>query len=98
MDENLLEKDLSINFLTEKMNMTPSTLYRKIKGLTGLSGNEFIRKYRLQKAMKLMTQEGYNISETAYACGFSDSNYFRSCFKQEFGMTPSEYLKQLNQK
>ena len=98
VDENLIEKDLSINFLTEKMNMTPSTLYRKIKGLTGLSGNEFIRKYRLQKAMKLMTQEGYNISETAYACGFSDSNYFRSCFKQEFGMTPSEYLKQLHQK
>lgn len=98
VDENLLEKDLNINLLTEKMNMTPSTLYRKIKGLTGLSGNEFIRKYRLQKGLKLMTQEGYNISETAYACGFSDSNYFRSCFKQEFGMTPSEYLKQLNQK
>lgn len=98
VDENLMEKDLNIAFLTEKMNMTSSTLYRKIKGLTGLSGNEFIRKYRLQKALKYMKEEGYNISETAYACGFSDSGYFRSCFKQEFGMNPSEYLKQLHQK
>lgn len=98
VDENLTEKDLSISFLTERMNMTTSTLYRKIKGLTGLSANEFIRKYRLQKSLKYMKDEGYNISETAYACGFSDSGYFRNCFKQEFGITPSEYLKQLHQK
>ena len=94
VDENITDKDLNIAFLTEKMNMTPSTLYRKIKGLTGLSGNEFIRKYRLQKSLKIMTEEGLNISETAFACGFSDSGYFRNCFKQEFGMTPSEYIKQ----
>ena len=94
VDENISDKDLNIAFLTEKMNMTPSTLYRKIKGLTGLSGNEFIRKYRLQKSLKFMYEDGLNISETAYACGFSDSGYFRNCFKQEFGMTPSEYLKQ----
>lgn len=98
VDENLTEKDLSISFVTERMNMTTSTLYRKIKGLTGLSANEFIRKYRLQKSLKYMKDEGYNISETAYACGFSDSGYFRNCFKQEFGITPSEYLKQLHQK
>ena len=98
VDENLTEKDLNISFLTERMNMTTSTLYRKIKGLTGLSANEFIRKYRLQKSLKYMKDEGYNISETAYACGFSDSGYFRNCFKQEFGITPSEYLKQLHQK
>jgi DNA-binding response OmpR family regulator/anti-sigma regulatory factor (Ser/Thr protein kinase) len=94
VDENITDKDLNITFLTERMSMTTSTLYRKIKGLTGLSGNEFIRKYRLQKSLKYMVEEGYNISETAYACGFSDSGYFRNCFKQEFGMTPSEYLKQ----
>jgi DNA-binding response OmpR family regulator len=94
VDENITDKDLNITFLTERMSMTTSTLYRKIKGLTGLSGNEFIRKYRLQKGLKYMIEEGYNISETAYACGFSDSGYFRNCFKQEFGMTPSEYLKQ----
>lgn len=98
VDENLVENDLSITFLTEKMNMTSSTLYRKIKGLTGLSGNEFIRKYRLQKSLKFMKEDGYNISETAYACGFNGSGYFRSCFKQEFGISPSEYLKQLHQK
>lgn len=97
VDENLTDKELNITFLTERMSMTTSTLYRKIKGLTGLSANEFIRKYRLQKSLKYMKDEGYNISETAYACGFSDSGYFRNCFKQEFGITPSEYLKQLHQ-
>lgn len=96
VEENLSDKELNIAFLTEKMNMTTSTLYRKIKGLTGLSGNEFIRKYRLQRSLKYMKEEGYNISETAYACGFNDSGYFRNCFKQEFGMTPSEFLKQLH--
>lgn len=97
VDENLTDHNLCITFLTEKMNMTTSTLYRKIKGLVGLSGNEFIRKYRLQKSLKYMKEEGYNITETAYACGFSDSGYFRNCFKQEFGITPSEYIKQTHQ-
>ena len=41
-----------------------------------------------------MLEEGYNISEAAYATGFSDVGYFRNCFKGEYGMTPSEYMKQ----
>lgn len=95
VSENLAEENLDISFLTQKMHMSTSTLYRKIKSLTGMSGNEFIRKFRLKQGLRLMLKEGYNISEAAYACGFNDSGYFRNCFKQTYGMTPSEYLKNI---
>ena len=93
IEDNIKQDALDIDFLTEKMNMSRSSLYRKIKGLTGLSGNEFIKKFKLKHCIKLM-QTGMNISESAYASGFNDVNYFRICFKREFGKSPSEYLKQ----
>ena len=79
------------------MNMSHSTLYRKIKALTGASGNEFIRKVRLRYSVRLMVEEGYNISGAAFASGFNDGNYYRNCFKEEYGMLPSDYLKQRQQ-
>ena len=72
--------------------MSHSTLYRKIKGLTEMSANEFIRKIKKRKSIELM-KDGYSISEIAYTLGFSSSAYFRQCFKDEFGMSPTEYIK-----
>lgn len=95
IEENITVEKLDINFMTDKMNMSHSTLYRKIKGLTGVSGNEFIRKIKLRHGLFLLTKERLNISEAAYASGFSDIGYFRKCFKEEYGATPSQYLKQL---
>lgn len=95
IEENITVEKLDINFMTDKMNMSHSTLYRKIKGLTGISGNEFIRKIKLRHGLFLLTKERLNISEAAYASGFSDIGYFRKCFKEEYGATPSQYLKQL---
>ena len=79
--------------LAEQMRMSHSTLYRKIKGLTGMTGNEFIRKLRLKNSLRLLTDTDSNVSEAAYASGFNDLGYFRTCFKEEYGMSPSEYLK-----
>ena len=79
--------------LSEQMHMSHSTLYRKIKGLTGMTGNEFIRKLRLKNSLRLLTDTDSNVSESAYASGFNDLGYFRTCFKEEYGMSPSEYLK-----
>lgn len=76
------------------MNMNHSTLYRKIKSLTGLSGNEFIRKIRLKDSLRLLMEEGLNIPEAAYASGFNDLGNFRSCSREENGIAPSEYIKQ----
>ena len=95
VEENIELDKLDMAFVRDKMHMSHSTLYRKIKGLTGLSGNEFIRKIRLKHSLRLLTEERFNISEAAYASGFNDLGYFRSCFKEEYGMVPSEYIKQL---
>ena len=91
---NVNTEKLDMPFIAAQMHMSHSTLYRKIKGLLGISGTEFIRRIRLRYSLKLMLEEGYNISEAAYATGFSDVGYFRNCFKGEYGMTPSEYMKQ----
>jgi len=104
LDKKFLDeliKIIELNVNTEKLDMpfiaaqmSHSTLYRKIKGLLGISGTEFIRRIRLRYSLRLMLEEGYNISEAAYAAGFSDVGYFRNCFKGEYGMTPSDYMKQ----
>lgn len=94
VEANVDKDKLDMSFMKDKMNMSHSTLYRKIKGLTGLSGNEFIRKIRLKNSMRLLTEAGCNVSEAAYASGFNDLGYFRTCFKEVYGMSPSEYLKQ----
>lgn len=93
IEENLNTDKMDITFLTEKMKMSHSTFYRKVKGLTGISANEFIRKIRLKNSLQLLMAGAYNISEAAYMTGFNDIKYFRECFKEEYGMTPSEYLK-----
>ena len=94
VEENIDTPQLAMPFMIGKMNMSHSTLYRKIKGLTGISGNELIRKIRLKNSLRLLMEEGLNISEAAYASGFNDLGYFRTCFKEEYGMAPSEYIKQ----
>lgn len=95
IEENLDMAKLDVVFLREKMFMSGSTFYRKVKGITNLSPNEFIRKVRLRKAVSLLIAGGHNISEVAYMTGFSDAGYFRACFKSEYGATPSEYIRKL---
>jgi signal transduction histidine kinase/DNA-binding response OmpR family regulator len=96
IEENLRMENLDISFLREKMNMSHSSFYRKIKALTGISANEFIRKIKIKNGLQLLLTGSYNISETAYTIGFSDVSYFSQCFKEEYGMLPSEYLKNAN--
>ena len=91
IEDNLDTDKLDIGFIREKFNMSHSTFYRKVKGLTGLSANEFIRKIKLKNSLRLLESGLYNISETAYMTGFNDVSYFRQCFKEEYGVTPSEW-------
>ena len=77
------------------MCMSSSTLFRKVKALTGMSTNEYIRKIKMQLAEKYLLEGKYSISEIAFKVGINSSVYFRQCFKEEFGMSASEYLKQL---
>ncbi|MNR03983.1 HTH-type transcriptional activator RhaS [compost metagenome] len=73
--------------------MSQSTLYRKLKGLTGKNINQLVRKIRIQKAAQLLRSGQYNVTEVALMVGINSSIYFRQCFREEFGQLPSEYQK-----
>ncbi len=87
--------DVDVNMLASQLAMSTSTLYRKMKALTGMSTNEYIRKYKMQYAERLLLEGKYSISEISFMVGMNSIAYFRRCFKAEYGMIPSEYLKQL---
>ena len=86
---NLMQSDLDVNFIAQEMCMSYSTLHRRIKSLTGLSANEYVRKHRLTKAMQML-RGGTAINEVAMQCGFNSPSYFTRCFKSEYGILPSE--------
>ncbi len=93
IEDNLDMEKMDIGFIADKMCMSHSTLYRKIKGLTDMSANELIRKIKMQNGEKLLLKGEQSISEISYMIGFSSVAYFRQCFKDEYGMSPSEYVK-----
>ena len=94
IEENLSMEKIDVAFIADKMCMSHSTLYRKIKCLTDMSVNEFVRKIKLKKSVELLLGGEYSIAEISDLAGFSSVAYFRQCFKDEYGMAPSEYLKQ----
>ncbi|WP_317174687.1 two-component regulator propeller domain-containing protein [Dysgonomonas sp. GY75] len=93
IQENISESSFDVNMLAEKLLVSNSSLYRKVKGMTGLSPVEFIRNIRLKYASQMLKEGTRTISEIAYASGFSNPKYFSTCFKEEFNMTPTEYQK-----
>jgi len=95
IEENIEIEQLNIAQIADHMNMSHSTLYRKIKTLTGLSANEFIRKIRMRNAEKLLLSCKFSVAEIIYKVGISTPAYFRQCFKEEFGVTPTEYIKNI---
>lgn len=97
IEERLSSDKIDISYLSDKMCMSNSTLYRKMKALTGLSTNEYVRKIRMKHAEQYLLEGKYNISEIAFKVGINNLFYFRQCFKEEFGYIPSEYLKRLKE-
>lgn len=98
INQNLKSDKLDINFLSGQFFMSSSTLYRKVKSLTGISTKEYINRKRMQKAEQLLLERRLSISEIADETGFDNVVYFRQCFKKEFGAAPSDYLKTLKEK
>ena len=97
IEQHLAESDYDIEQLSTEMNMSKSTLYRKIKTMTGMSALDLIRNVKMKRACMMLLSRQQNISEVAYALGFNSPKYFTKCFKEEFGVTPSEYLQKSDQ-
>lgn len=87
--------NIDIDSLTDALCMSRSTLYRRVKSLTGISANEYIRRKRMEIAKELLIDGGIPVSEIAYKVGCSSMSYFRQTFKDIYGVIPSEYLRNL---
>jgi len=92
IDNNMEEPTLSVEEMGKEVGMSRVTLYRKIKALTNQTAIEFIRNVRLKRAAQLLEQNKLNVNEVAYMVGFIDVDYFRKCFKEQFGYTPKAYI------
>lgn len=93
LDEQLGNETLNVEMLASAMQMSTSSLYRKVKGLSGVSPIDFIKIARLKKAVGLMQAGENRINEISYQVGFSSPAYFSTCFQKQYGKSPSEFLK-----
>lgn len=97
MVDNMDNNELSVEDLVKEMALGRTVFFNKLKGLTGLSPVEYIRDVRVKRAAELLLDERYNITEVTYMVGMNDSRYFAKCFKNAYGVTPTEYKKQHEQ-
>ena len=93
LEENLTNKEFTIDILAEQLKTSRSNMQRKIKGLTGVAPSEYIRIFRLKTAARLL-KEGYRVNEVCSLTGFDNWSYFSKRFKQQFGFSPKEFLGQ----
>ena len=93
MERQLDNNTLTVDELVEEMGMGRTVFFNKLKSLTGLSPVEFIREMRIKRAAQLLEERQYNITEVTYMVGMNDSRYFAKCFKNTYGVTPSEYRR-----
>ena len=94
IEENFSNSELNVNYLAEKLNISRSGLFAKIKTLADVTPNEMIQIVRLKRAAELLLEKKYTISEIGYMVGFSNPSYFSKCFQKQFGVRPMDYIKQ----
>ncbi|MGA9637818.1 hybrid sensor histidine kinase/response regulator transcription factor [Flavobacterium sp.] len=93
VEKHMMNTEFSVELMVKEMALSRSNLYLKIKELTGLSSSEFIRNIRLKRAMQLLEQSDLSVKEIMYMTGFNTASYFSKCFKKQFGVIPSKYLR-----
>jgi signal transduction histidine kinase/DNA-binding response OmpR family regulator len=93
LETSYAKTGISVEKLSEELNISRVHLYRKIKEISGLTPVDYLRNFRLSKAVELLDKRRFSVSEVAYQTGFSSPAYFSKCFKDVFNMTPSEYME-----
>ncbi len=93
MDKQMDNNTLTVDELVDEMGMGRTVFFNKLKSMTGLSPVEFIREMRIKRAAQLLEEHKYNITEVTYMVGMNDSRYFAKCFKNTYGVTPTEYRR-----
>jgi signal transduction histidine kinase/DNA-binding response OmpR family regulator len=93
VEQHLEKEELSVEELSQLIGLSRVHVYRKIKKLTGMSVSEFVRSIKLKLSLNLIKTSGESISEIAFKVGFSSPSYFTKCFKEQFGISPSEFAR-----
>ncbi|MDE6511760.1 MAG: response regulator, partial [Muribaculaceae bacterium] len=91
IDENLSNPDLNVDFLAERLGISRSGLYDKIRSLADVTPHELIQLSRLKKAAEYLSEGKYRVQEVSYMVGISNSSYFSRLFQKQFGVRPSEF-------
>ncbi|MFK7953756.1 MAG: helix-turn-helix domain-containing protein [Ekhidna sp.] len=94
IERNLSDEHFEVPDLADALNMSRSSLLRKVKSASGLSVSVFIRKVRLHHAKQLLSDDSFTSSEVSFKVGFNSTSYFTKCFREEFGHTPGEKAPQ----
>ncbi|MDR0575883.1 MAG: response regulator [Tannerella sp.] len=92
MEKQYANPDFTIDDFAAEFKLGRTVFFRKVKGVTGYTPNEYIRVIRMKKAIKLLQDGRYNVSEITYMIGMKDPHYFSRSFKEQFGFAPSAYL------
>ncbi|MFT3738138.1 MAG: hybrid sensor histidine kinase/response regulator transcription factor [Breznakibacter sp.] len=95
MEKNMDNGSLVVDDLVAEMGVSRSVFFKKLKTLTGLAPIEFIKEMRVKRAAQLMESGQFNMTQISYMVGINDPRYFSKCFKQHFGVTPTEYKDRL---
>lgn len=90
------DENFSIGELSQEAGYSHIHFYRKIKGLSGQTPNQFLRTIRLKRAAELLRHKSDNVSQIAYSVGFSSQSYFIKCFKEQFGVTPGQFVESVS--
>lgn len=93
IEENITDPNFGVEMLADQVNLSRSSLHRKLKDLIGTSPTDFVRLIRLKKAADLITEGSYRIGEVCYIVGINSPSYFIKIFQKQFGMTPKEFEK-----
>lgn len=93
LENKLNQYDLNFDSFAGELKVSKSTLYRRLKSVTGLSPSEIIRSYRLRKSAEILRHSEHNIVEVAMDVGFTDPKHFSRCFKNQYGISPYSYRK-----
>ncbi len=94
LDDHLVEPTFNVEQFSLQVGLSRMQLLRKMKALTGKTPTEFLKMERLKLAANLLKDAKTPIAQVGYAVGFNDHSYFTKCFRENYGITPSDYAKQ----
>jgi len=94
IESHISDKNFNVKSLSQSLQMSEPTLWRKVRKLTSLTPHQYLQKIRLQQAGLMLADDAGSVSEIAAAVGFSSNSYFSKCFREQFGVVPSLYRSQ----